>query len=99
MVMLALIVVKKAVGLKRKSNSSTLFTLASYSLLNYIFDTIIQVPPPTGVMKQETEPRGIKRSSSPPCSQAPFTRPRSTPQKGTTAHTPPTRSPSHPEVN
>ncbi|XP_037787024.1 transcription factor E2F4-like [Penaeus monodon] len=80
-----------------KSESGPIYVLLVNQEQEHTPPLVVQVPPPTGVMKQEIEPRGIKRSSSPPCSQAPFTRPRSTPQKGTTAHTPPTRSPSHPE--
>ncbi|KAK8736128.1 hypothetical protein OTU49_004837, partial [Cherax quadricarinatus] len=80
-----------------KSESGPIYVLLVNQDQEHAPPLVVQVPPPSTVMKQESEGRGMKRVASPPPIQPPSSRPRVTPQKGVTAHTPTARSPSHPE--
>lgn len=79
-----------------KSESGPIYVLLVNPEQEHNPPLVVQVPPPAIPLKQENAPKGIKRTAS-PIPNLPTSRNRNTPQKGTTAHTPPARSPSHPE--
>ncbi|XP_045582158.1 transcription factor E2F5 [Procambarus clarkii] len=80
-----------------KSESGPIYVLLVNQDQEHTPPLVVQVPPPTAVMKQEPVGRGVKRVASSPPIEPPPSRSRATPQKGVTAHTPTACSPSHPE--
>ncbi|XP_076065975.1 transcription factor E2F5-like [Oratosquilla oratoria] len=101
---------KKKYQIHLKSDSGPIYVLLVNQEQDHAPPFVVQVPPPQNLMmkSQELEQqqqqqqtvsetgRGLKRQASPPPSQPPSSKVRTTPQKGATARTP-VRSPAMPE--